>query len=86
MFDVRFQGLRIAPSRAAMRELMKLGMSLEDVKVVLDEGITAPRKRAKGTIEKWLQVGKKTYNAVVVQEYHEVLKEEVWLLVHFGRF
>lgn len=86
MFDVRFQGLRIAPSYAAMRELMKLGMSLEDVKEVLEEGVPAPRKRSQGTIEQWLRVGRKTYNAVVVRSYNDTLKEEVWLLVHFGRF
>jgi hypothetical protein len=86
MFDVRYEGLRIAPSYAAMRELMQEGMSLEDVKTILEEGFDAPRKRKRGTQEKWLHIGKKTYNAVVVKDYNEVLQEEVWLLTHFGKF
>ncbi|MBI3194611.1 MAG: hypothetical protein HYZ34_09135, partial [Ignavibacteriae bacterium] len=47
---------------------------------ILDNGYDAPRKRKSGTIEKWLDKGKKTYNAVIVKDYHEILKEDCWVL------
>ena len=53
---------------------------------ILETGYDAPRKRKQGTIEKWLDKGKKTYNAVVAKDYHEILKEDCWVLVHFGKF
>jgi hypothetical protein len=86
MFDVRYEGLRIAPSYSATRELMREGKALEDAKEVLDYGIPAPRKRKKGTIEKWLRKDNKTYSAVVVRSHYAVLHEDVWLLIHFGKF
>lgn len=86
MFDVKYQGLRIAPSYSAMRELMDEGKTLDDVKEILELGKDAPRKRKEETIERWLGKGDKTYNAVIVKDYHEILREEVWLLIHFGKF
>ena len=86
MFDVRYLGLRIAPSLAAMRELMEEGDTLQDVKEILDYGYPAPRKRKAGVIEKWLDRGNKTYNVVVVRDYHLFLHEELWLLIHYGKF
>ena len=69
-----------------MRELMQEGLTLDDVQEILEQGHDAPRKRKKGCIEKWLDRGNKTYNAVVARDYNETLKEEVWVLVHFGKF
>ncbi len=69
-----------------MRELMQEGLTLDDVKDILEQGYDAPRKRKKGCIEKWLGKGNKTYNAVIVKDYNEFLKEEVWVLIHFGKF
>ncbi|OIO65522.1 hypothetical protein AUJ68_02820 [Candidatus Woesearchaeota archaeon CG1_02_57_44] len=86
MFDETYDGLRIAPSDAAMRELMKEGLILSDVVEVLEDGHNAPRKRKRGTVEKWLDKGKKTYNAVVVKSYTVANDEEIWLLTHFGKF
>jgi hypothetical protein len=86
MFAPRFQGLRIAPSYSAMREMMDEGKTLDDIKEILETGYDAPRKRKVGTIEKWLNKGGKTYNAVVVKDYNEIMKEELWLLIHFGKF
>ncbi|MFH1650115.1 MAG: hypothetical protein ABIA93_06200 [Candidatus Woesearchaeota archaeon] len=86
MFDVRYLGLRIVPSLAATREMIHNGYSLQDVKMVLEEGIDAPRRRKIGTIERWLQRNRKVINVVVVRDYHEILREEVWVLIHCGRF
>jgi predicted CopG family antitoxin len=86
MFSSTYKGIRIAVSHAAMQELMKEGKSVSDVIEILEEGDDAPRKRKKGTIEKWLIKGNKTFNAVIVRDYHELMKEECWLLIHFGKF
>ena len=86
MFSDKYQGLRIAPSMSATRELMKYGKTMFDVVDILEEGYDAPRKRKEGTIERWLDKGNKTYNVVIVRDYHETLKEEVWVLTHFGKF
>lgn len=86
MFDEKYKGLRIAISRSAMQELMQEGKTIYDVVEILENGYDAPRKRKQGTIEKWLDKGKKTYNAVIVKDYHEILKEDCWVLIHFGKF
>jgi hypothetical protein len=86
MLSPRYRGLKIAPSYSAMRELMKQGKTLDDVVEVLEAGQNAPRKRGPGSIEKWLNKGDKTFNAVIVKDYNATLKQDVWLLVHFGRF
>lgn len=81
---VRYEGLALIPSYAAIRELVKEGKALSDVLNVLENGEDAPRKRKKGTIERWLHKRKKTYNAVIIKDYNEQMREEVWVLVHFG--
>ncbi|MFO8016217.1 MAG: hypothetical protein R6U32_03875 [Candidatus Woesearchaeota archaeon] len=82
--DASYKGLRIIPSMSAMRELMKHGKTLADAADVLEEGYDAPRKRARGKVEKWLDRGRKTYNAVAAKARHD--REDVWILIHFGRF
>ena len=86
MFDDKYDGLRIAISHSAMQELMQEGKTIYDVVEILENGYDAPRKRKQGTIEKWIDKGKKTYNAVIVKDYHEILKEDCWVLTHFGKF
>lgn len=86
MFTVRYKGLRIAVSHSAMQELIKENKTLYDIKEILEQGYDAPRKRKSGIIEKWLDKGKKTYNAVIAKDYDEIMKEDVWLLIHFGKF
>ena len=86
MFYDKYKGLRIAISHSAMQELMHEGKTIYDVVEILENGYGAPRKRKEGTIEKWLDKGKKTYNAVIVKDYHEILKENCWVLIHFGKF
>ena len=86
MFNEKYKGIRIAISHSAMQELMQEGKTIYDVVEILENGYYAPRKRKSGTIEKWLNKGKKTYNAVIVKDYHEILKEDCWVLIHFGKF
>lgn len=85
MFSVRYKGKRIAPSISAMRELMMEGKTLYFVLEILQCGYEH-RRRKIGTVEKWLDKGKKTYNAVIVSDYNNMNNEEVWVLVHFGKF
>ena len=86
MFGEKYNGLRIIVSDSAMRELMREEKTLYDVVEILEQGYDAPRIRKEGTIEKWLDKGNKTFNAVVVQDYNEIMKEECWVLIHFGKF
>jgi hypothetical protein len=86
MLSPCFRGLKIIVSDSAMRELFKLGKDLHDIVEVLELGHDAPRKRKAGTIERWLDKGNKTFNAVVVLDYNESMKEKCWVLVHFGKF
>jgi len=73
-------------SRAAMRELCHLGMDLEDVLEILEQGENSPRRRRSGTIERRLFRNCLIKEAVLVIDYHHVLKEEVWVLTHVGTF
>ncbi len=86
MFGERFRGLRIAVANSAMRELIKEEKTLNDVIRILKHGYDAPRKWKPDTIEKWLDKGSKTFNAVVVKDYDEVMRGECWVLIHFGKF
>ena len=60
MFNDKYKGLRIAVSDSALRELVKEGKTLYNVVNILENGYDAPRKRKLGTVEKWLDKGKKT--------------------------
>jgi hypothetical protein len=86
MFIEKYKGLRIAVTDSAMRELMKEEKTLYDIVEILEKGYDAPRKRKKGTIEKWFDKGNKTFNAVIVKDYDEMMKENCWALIHFGKF
>lgn len=86
MFDITYRGLKLIPSKSAMRELMKYDLTLQDCKEILAEGYTAPRKRASGTEEKWLNKGNKTYNIVIVESLNFVLNERIYLIIHVGKF
>ena len=86
MFNDKYKGLRIAVTDSAMRELMKEEKTLYDVVEILETGYDAPRKRKEGTIEKWLDKANKTFNVVIVKDYDEIMKEDCWALIHFGKF
>ena len=82
----RYKGLRIVPSLSAARELMKNSETLDFVVEMLEAGYDAPSKRKKGTIERWLDRGNKTCNAVIARDYNEITREDVWVLIHLGKF
>ncbi len=86
MFNIRYKGLRLIPSKSASEELFKHGLMLCFCKEILENGYDAPRKRAKDTEERWLNRGSKTYNVVVVRSFNYLYNEEVWLIIHVGRF
>lgn len=86
MFNVKYQGLRIVATASAARELSEEGKTLHFVLKVLYKGYNAPRKRKVGTMEYWLDKNNKTYNVVIVREYDYYEKEDIWLLIHFGKF
>lgn len=86
MFGERYEGLRIAITDAAMRDLMKSGKTIYDVVKILEEGYDAPRKRKEGTVERWFDKGSKTFNVVIARDYDDVMKEDCWVLIHFGKF
>ena len=54
MFNIRYNGLRLIPSKSAGEELLKYGLMIEDCKDILENGY-APRKRGRDTIEKWME-------------------------------
>lgn len=85
MFDVRYKGLKLIPSKSAGRELFKHGLMIADCKEILENGYQ-PRKRAKDTIEKWMGSGNDTYNVVIVKSYNYFYKEDVYLIKHVGKF
>ncbi len=37
MLDIRYKGLKLIPSKAAMQELMELGFTLEDCKTIVND-------------------------------------------------
>lgn len=86
MSSPKYEGLSIFISDSAMRELVKHKQTIYDVVQILEEGYNSSRKRKQGTIEKWLDKGDKTFNAVIIKDYHFTLKEECWVLIHFGKF
>jgi len=86
LFKTDYAGLRIVVSYSAMQELFNEGKSIDDVVEILEEGQDAPRKRSSDTIERWLNKGSKTFNAVIVKDYNCELHEDCWVLIHFGRF
>jgi hypothetical protein len=90
MFDVRYKGLRLIPSKSAGREragreLLQYGLMIADCKEFLENGYE-PRKRGKDTIEKWMDFGDKTYNVVIVKSYNYMYQEDVYLIKHVGKF
>jgi len=82
---VYYKGLLLHPSKHADLELLKYGLRLSDCKKILENGYEV-RKREKNTEEKWLGVGKKIYNIVIMKTYSFAFEEEIYLIKHVGRF
>jgi len=86
MYDIRYRGLRLIPTKAAAYELSKLKLRINDCKGILEKGYSPTRRRAKNTEEKWFDKGKKIYNVVIVRSFNYLYNEEVWLIKHVGEF
>ncbi len=86
MFNLRYKGLKLISSKTASEEMLKHGLMIRDCKDILEEGYDAPRKRAKNTEEKWLDKRNKTYNVVIIKSVNYMYNEDVWLIIHVGKF
>ncbi len=66
--EIKWLGLVIVPTRSAMNELYKYGMTLGDVKHILEEGYDCSSgRRKKGTYERCAGWDGKTAKVVVVR-------------------
>ena len=86
MFSLVYKGLRIIPSKSAAEEMTLLGLTINDCKKILELGYEAPRKRAKDKEERWFNSGNKIYNIVIGMAFNNFYKEDVWVIIHVGRF
>ena len=85
MIGPKYRGLYILASRSAMYEFARYGVSTHVVAEILEYGYDCERsRRAKGTIERCLDVGRKTLKAVVVRKYFPHLDNDAWLITHVG--
>jgi hypothetical protein len=80
----KWRGAPLVPSDAATQELFRLGLELNDVKTVLEDGTETKRKREKNVIEKTLARKDCSIKVVVVESFSIALKEDCWLIVHVG--
>lgn len=89
MLEVRFKGLRIEPTLAATRELLKHDMDLSDVVEILNNGYACgPSKRKPNIAEMCLRRGNKELKAVAAKvsvKYPDGYREDVWRLIHVGK-
>ena len=82
--DIRFEGLRLIPSRTAVRELQKHRLTLNYCKFILENGYEY-RKRKENTTERCLDRGDKTYTVVAVKSFSYFHNEDVYLITHVGK-
>lgn len=89
MFDVQYDGLRIEPTLAATRELIKHCCDISDVKEILEEGYDcAASRRKQNIIERCIRKGTKEYKVVIAKAevtYPDGFRETVWRLIHVGK-
>ncbi|MBI2672012.1 hypothetical protein HYX16_03710 [Candidatus Woesearchaeota archaeon] len=82
---IRYNNLRLIPSKTAAREMLKHGFMTEDCKTTLENSYKS-RKRQEDTTEKWMDLRSKTYNIIVVKSFNHFYGENVYLIKHFGMF
>jgi len=81
-----WRGRRLAASKAALRELHNLGISLADVLEVLVEGYEPEGiRRKQGIAEMCLRQGEEVTKVVVAESLEEWSGEIVWLVIHVMR-
>ncbi|MDP2749761.1 MAG: hypothetical protein Q8O89_02935 [Nanoarchaeota archaeon] len=87
IFKVKYKGMMVDLSLHAVREMGSLGIKLSDVKNILETGFNCERSRRKeGTEEKCIIRGNKIIKVVAVRNCNIYNNEEVWLIIHVGRF
>jgi len=90
MFDINYKGLRIEPTLSATRELLKDRLDLYDVLEILENGYDCScGRRKENIIERCIDRKNKTIKAVVaktISRYPDGFQEEVWRLIHVGKF
>ena len=79
----KYEGLPLIPSKAAMNELYKFGLTLQDVQEVLEEGYQTKRRK-EGTLEKCIKRNNVILKVVVSKSYNFSFKTECWVVVHIG--
>ena len=85
--ETKWQGLAIVPTRSAMNELYKYGMTLGDVGYILEEGYDCNSgRRKKDVYEKCICWGGKTVKVVVVRTQGIFSGRDEWAIVHAGIF
>jgi hypothetical protein len=85
--NIRYKGLPIRPTRSVYYELKNLNMDLLDVVKILEEGYDCPTgKRKRDTEEKCLDFKNKTIKAVAVKSYEFWSNQEVYAIIHVGKF
>lgn len=83
-FDIRFEGLRLIPSKTAVRELQKHELTLNYCKFILENGYSY-RRRKSNIIEKCLDKEDRTYVVVAAKSFSYFHNEEVNLIIHIGK-
>ena len=88
MIGAAYQGLRIEPTLAATRELIRYSKDLCDIVRILEDGYACgASKRKQNIVEKCIRKGNKELKAVVAKTevgYPDNFIEQVWRLIHFG--
>jgi len=75
----------VLPSLRADREMLRLGLYLEEVIDVLEAGSECARSaRSVGVMERCLHRGGRLLKVVAVSSETRWSREEVWLVVHVG--
>lgn len=85
-YDVRYKGLRLFPATVAMREMIQEGKDLYFVLKILEQVYDLGTKRSEDVIERCWDRGNKTYKVVIVKDYHNITKEYVYVIIHFGKY
>ena len=75
----------MVPTKSASDELFNLGLNLEDVIIVLNEGYDCKRsRRKKNIVERCLDKRNKTIKVVLARIFFYSLDEEIWHITHVG--
>jgi hypothetical protein len=83
----RWRGFEVKPSLSADREMRRLGLYLDDVITVLEEGKDCTVSRRKtGLHERARKIHGKMIKVVVVESTTRWNNEPCWLITHVGRY